>query len=395
MKNNNGNDFQSLYKKTKNELLMLSEITNAMMQSLKLDHLLYTILTALTSHEGLGFNRAMFFLVNEEENALEGKMAIGAHSAEEADKIWQYLDTQQLSLQDLIDSFDKFDKDPESRLNGIVKNITVPLLEDKGILALTILEGMPFEINTEKAKSLTNDKIKKILNLNFFVTMPLKTRDHTVGLILVDNIFSKDPISKDDVRILSMFAAHAGLAIENSRLYEKTVHLSRTDWLTGLWNARYFNDSLAEMIGDTIDTKASICLLMIDIDNFKRYNDVLGHQEGNQAIKRVADVLKKFSRKNEFVCRYGGEEFSIVMANTEKNEARIIAQRLRFEVEKSFENDSRIPEELKLTISLGLSSFPNDSRKKNDLIKKADLALYHSKKIGKNKVSIYSPELAS
>ncbi len=372
----------------KNELSILSEITNAIMQSLELDQVLYTILTSLTSNEGLGFDRAMLFLVNEEKQVLEGRMGIGPHSAEEADKFWH---SKERSLNDLVAAYNRFKKDPESKLNSIVKDISIPLKEGMGILALTILEGMPFEINSDEAKSKVNNEIKDLLNADLFVTVPLKTKNRTLGAILVDNISSCDPISKERMRILNMFADQTALAIENSRLYEETVRLSRTDWLTGLWNTRYFNDTLNKILKKTGDNETCLSILMIDIDNFKTYNDAVGHREGDKAIKRVSDILRHFSRKSDFACRYGGEEFCIIMASADKNNAQIIAERLRSEVYNSFKFDDSVPKDLKLTISVGVAAFPDDSEEKDDLIEKADLALYHAKHTGKNKTCAYDP----
>ncbi|MEA3488824.1 MAG: sensor domain-containing diguanylate cyclase [Candidatus Omnitrophota bacterium] len=381
-------ELEGLFKKARKELAMLSEITNAMMRSLELDQVFYTILTALTFREGLGFDRAILFLVNEEKQILEGKMGIGPHSAEEADKVWNRVDDERLTLDKLLTEYDKFKTDPESKLNSVVKSITIPLQEDMGILALTILEGMPFEINSEEAKSRVNDEIKQLLNMDLFVTVPLKTKDRTLGVILVDNISSGKLITNDNMRILFMFADHAALAIENSRLYEKTVHLSQTDWLTGLWNARYLNSVLGKKLEKAEKEEGSLGLLLIDIDNFKRYNDTLGHQEGDKAIKRVAQLLTRHSRSSDFVCRYGGEEFCIVMDRIDKTQARIIAERFRSEVENSFKHDDSIPGEVKLTISLGLAIFPVDAARKETLISKADQALYRAKKAGKNRTSI-------
>jgi hypothetical protein len=126
------------------EFSMLYEVSNAMRTTLKLDQIFYIILTALTAHEGLGFNRAMLFLVNEKEKVLEGAMGIGPHSAEEAGKIWHYLSQREMTLDDFVLAYDDFKKDPESKLNSIVKGLKLPLREDMGVLALTILEGMPF-----------------------------------------------------------------------------------------------------------------------------------------------------------------------------------------------------------------------------------------------------------
>ncbi|MGB2879644.1 MAG: sensor domain-containing diguanylate cyclase [Candidatus Omnitrophota bacterium] len=370
---------------------MLSEITNSIMQSLELDQILYTILTSVTSHEGLGFDRAMLFMVNEDKKTLEGKMGIGPHSAEEADKVWHSIDAKRLPLQALATAYERFKKDPESKLNSIVKGISIPLKEDTGILALTILEGMPFEINTEEAKSKVHDDIKNLLNADLFVTVPLKTSNRTLGAILADNISSRNPITKDHIRILNMFADQAALAIENSRLYQETVRLSRTDWLTGLWNTRHFHQALDTMLMEATDKDSCLSLLMLDIDNFKNYNDTLGHQEGDKAIKRVAGTLDRFSRKTDFVCRYGGEEFCIIMSNTDKSNAQIIAERLRMEVYNSFKFYDSLPEDLKLTISLGLATFPADSGVGDDLVEKADLALYAAKQTGKNKTCVFDP----
>ncbi|MBU0684088.1 MAG: sensor domain-containing diguanylate cyclase [Candidatus Omnitrophica bacterium] len=385
-------ELEKLFTKAKNELIMLSEITNCIMGSLKLDQVLYTILTALTSHAGLGFDRAMFFIVNKKRETLEGKMAIGPHSAEEADKIWQHVYNQELELNNLLKAYEKFKTDPGSKLNSIVQGIRIPLRVDTGILALTILEGMPFEITTREAKSMANDRIKKWIKMDLFVTIPLKTKTSTFGVILVDNIFSKKTITKDNLRILNMFANHAALAIENSRLYEKTVHLSRTDWLTGLWNTRYFSAILEKKLKKAKETKNPTALLMIDIDNFKRFNDKFGHRQGDDAIKKVADTLNRYSRGTDFVCRYGGEEFCIIMSKTNKAAAKRIAERLRKETEKSFKKDKTIPKEYKLTISLGLAFFPNDTIEKNDFINKADQALYRAKQTGKNIVCVYSTD---
>ena len=227
------------------EFSLLYEVSNAMRTTLKLDQIFYIILTALTSHEGLGFNRAMLFMVNHKENVLEGVMGIGPHTADEAGKIWHAISQSKKTLDDFIASYDNFKRDPDSKLNSIVKGIKIPLREDMGILALTILEGMPFEITTHEAKSLVDTETQKLLNTDFFVTVPMKAKDKVLGAILVDNIFNKKPITKSDVRMLTMFSNHAGLAIENSRLYEETVYLSNTDWLTKLWNYGKFQQSLS------------------------------------------------------------------------------------------------------------------------------------------------------
>ena len=372
------------------EFSLLSEVSNAMRSTLKLDQIFYIILTALTSHEGLGFNRAMLFLVNDKETVLEGIMGIGPHSAEEAGKIWHYLSSSKKTLDDFIEAYDTFKRDSESRLNSVVKGIKIPLRENMGILALTILEGMPFEITTQEAKKLVDQNTQKALNTDFFVTVPLKAKDKILGAILVDNIFNKKPITKIDIRMLTMFANHAGLAIENSRLYEETVYLSNTDWLTKLWNYGRFQQSLSFEIEKTKREDGRLSLVMVDVDNFKNYNDTLGHMQGDEALKVIASTLGSKSRKIDTVARYGGEEFAIVMPGTSKENARLFAERLRGEVEKIFADEKDIQPNKRLTISCGVASYPEDASSKEDLVMRSDIALYDAKMSGKNRTCIYS-----
>ncbi|MBL7158136.1 MAG: sensor domain-containing diguanylate cyclase [Candidatus Omnitrophica bacterium] len=381
------------YERIERELRLLYEVSNAMRTTLKLDQIFYIILTALTSHEGLGFNRAMLFLVNEKENVLEGKMGIGPHSGEEADRIWKGIEMAKLSLEDLINSYAKFKKDPESRLNTLVKGIKMPLTEEMGILALTILEGMPFEVTTEEAKKMVSPEIQNALNTEYFVTVPLKAKDKTLGAILVDNIFTKKPITKSDIRILTMFANHAGLAIENSRLYEETEYLSKTDWLTKLWNAGELRKRLIKELEETRIQDGTLSMLMMDIDNFKPFNDTFGHQKGDEVIRKIAFILSKRSRRDDFVARYGGEEFTVVMPNTNKKVAGIIAERFRKEIEETFESSDMSKGVKPLTISIGVSTFPYDATDMDKLINRADIALYEAKKTGKNKVCLYAANL--
>ena len=384
-------DYRLELERLEREFSILFEITNAMRTTLKLDQIFYIILTALTAHEGLGFNRAMLFLVKEDESLLEGIMGIGPHSAEEADKIWRSIAEKRMTtLDDFIAAYDSFKKNPESKLNSIVKNIKMPLREEMGILARTILEGMPFEITTEEARKMVRPDFERTLETEYFVTVPLRGKDKILGVILVDNIFNKKPITKYDLRILNMFANHAGLAIENSRLFEETVRLSNTDGLTQLWNYGKLQQLLNVEFENAKINEARMSLVMLDIDNFKNFNDTLGHQRGDDALRIVSRILQDNSRKCDIVARYGGEEFTIVMPDTAKESALIVAERLRREVERYFSQDTQIPPNRRLTISLGVSTLFEDTTAKDDLVSKADMALYEAKKQGKNRALPYT-----
>ena len=371
------------------ELAIFYEIGNAMRSTLNLEEILFIILTGVTSHAGLGFNRAMLFLVNEQEHALEGKMGLGPHSGEEAGRIWTGISSQQMSLEDLISAY-AFYKKGGSDLDKAVRSIKLPLREDAGVLAMTVLEGMSFEITTDETRQNTaNDPVLQSLRTEYFVTVPLKAKDKVVGVILADNLFTKKPILKDDIRTLTMFANHAGLAIENSRLYEQTVYESNTDTLTRLWNHGYFQFLLTEELTKAYENKTPVSMIMFDIDNFKNYNDTNGHQMGDQILREVARILKTVCDGKGFVARYGGEEFAVILPNQAKDPAYAIADNLRMEIENYEFKRQEVQPNKSLTISAGLSTYPEDALDKERLIYLADMALYEAKRTGKNKVCAY------
>lgn len=386
-------DYQKELAKARAELWMFYEVSNLMRTTLKLDEVLYIILTCVTSHEGLGFNRAMLFLTNERKRTLEGKMGIGPDTADEADKIWKHIETAKTSLKDIIRAYRKFIKRKDIRLDKLVKSVKVPLQESAGILALTALEGMTFEITSDEVSNKIQDPICALLKTRHFITVPLKAKNKTIGVLLVDNIFTNKQITKDDIRILTMFANQAGLAIENSHLYEKTVTISHSDSLTGMINHGRFQYLLSKELKNAAKNKTPLSLVMIDIDNFKHLNDKLGHPVGDKVLINLAKILKKTCRSSDTVARYGGEEFILVLPDTTKASAWGLAERLRQAIEQSGFPGQEVQPHKRLTISLGLVSFPEDAKNKESLIQRADSALYQAKAAGKNRTFIYSKEI--
>lgn len=386
---------QEELERSRSELAMFYEISNAMRATLKLDEILFTILTGVTSHEGLGFNRAMLFLANEKENILEGKMGIGPQTGEEANRIWGHIAARKMTLDDFIQAYYQLENQVDAVLNNTVRNVKIPLKDYGGVIALTALGGRTLEVTTPEARSKINDPILSSLNVEYFVSVPLKARDRVVGVILADNNITKKPITKDDVRILSMFANQAGLAIENSQLYEKTLLMSNMDWLTKLWNHGYFQSFLKEQVDDYKNSPQPFSLAMIDIDNFKNYNDSLGHQTGDIILKEVARILTQKVRQGDIVARYGGEEFAIILAGASKNEAYNLCEQIRREVERYPFPFQDIQPGKNITISIGLASFPEDCSgyDKDALIKTADMALLEAKKAGKNKTFVYQKNI--
>jgi len=384
------NSLKAELARKKAELDIFYEISNAMHTTLKLDEIFYVILTGVTAHLGLGFNRALLFLINETEGAVEGKMAIGPESGEQASSIWRNIEQAKMNLDDLISAFKASNKMIDSNLNKMISEFKIPLKEEGGIIAITALGGMPLHIRHETIRNCQDDRIIQLLNPKEFVCVPLRSKTKTLGVLYADNAFTGKPITNEDIRILTMFANQAGLAIENSFLYEQTVTMAQTDSLTKLYNHGYFQDALTTEIEHAKEAARILSLLLIDLDNFKNYNDTLGHQAGDKILSQIGIFLKDSSRKLDYACRYGGEEFAIILPRTDKKEAFAIAQRIRELIESHPFWKEEVQPLRKLTVSIGLAAFPEDANDKQGLLTAADLALYQAKHTGKNKTSVFN-----
>lgn len=178
------------------------------------------------------------------------------------------------------------------------------------------------------------------------------------------------------------------MAIEMERLCkerDKYQKLSNRDGLTSLFNYRHFHELLKDEIKRCKRYSREFSILMIDIDDFKSFNDAYGHLEGDMILKKVSKFFSQNVRDIDSVCRYGGEEFTVILPETTRGGALTLAQRLHSLVHATCK--------VKPTISIGVSNYPDDAKDKNELIKKADLALYEAKRCGKNKVCVFTPEL--
>lgn len=370
-------------RRVRNEFMMFYETTRALRTTLNLDEILYIILTSITSHQGLGFNRAALFFLDKGKGEIKGVMGIGPSEVEEAAGVWRWIQDSRKDLYDLINEYQRMKKENRKpKFFEMVENLRFKLSKDAGVLYEAFTEGLPLHIRKEKIHNLENDSLYKIFSFDEAVLVPLWAKKQVIAALFVDNLVTKKPITSQDINILNMFASQAGLAIENSRLFEDTLLKSHTDTLTGLWNYGYFQYKLDENINYSLRFNKKLCLLMLDIDGFKRYNDTFGHLEGDSALINIACLIKDKCRKEDLVCRYGGEEFSVILPNMEKRDALVIAERIR----SSIESETRLFKR-KVTVSIGISAFPEDCRDKHSLVSKADLCLYKSKEKGKNRVT--------
>lgn len=228
--------------------------------------------------------------------------------------------------------------------------------------------------------------------MDYCLSIPLMANDKVLGVMLVDNFFSTKVITKDDLWKLTMFANNAGLAIGNSQEFEKTLILSNTDRLTGLWNYGYFQHQLAEEVKRATRFNRHLSLLMIDIDLFKKFNDTLGHIAGDRLLQEISDIIKESCREVDLVARYGGEEFAVILPETFKEKAYSSAERIRKLTAAHPCHYKEGQPSKRITISIGVASFPQDASNKEDLIAFADKALYVAKETGRNRVCMFSKD---
>ncbi len=212
---------------------------------------------------------------------------------------------------------------------------------------------------------------------------PMIHRGELLGIFTVAEPGYRSPHIK---KLLSAVADLAAIALHNAQLMGRFAHRADTDGLTGLFTRRYFARRLAEEVIRCGNYGDPLSLLMLDVDHFKHYNDTNGHPAGDDVLRGVAEVLRKSFRRTDLVARYGGEEFAVVMSGLKKDQAYLLAERLRAQIEEThFEFGSRQPLG-RVTVSAGVATFPQDGSTGEELVASADQALYEAKRAGRNRV---------
>ncbi len=216
-----------------------------------------------------------------------------------------------------------------------------------------------------------------------YTILPLNIEENQiVGYLAADRI----PVA--DKEKFGILAQQLLIGLRRALLYEKVQSLTITDSLTGVYCRRYFLERFSEELKRSKKNKLHLTFLMIDIDNFKQFNDRYGHLVGDAILRQVSKIITEAVRQIDFIGRYGGEELSIVLAETDREQANFAAERIRQAIAMAV---IRVyDEELKVTASIGVSTFPDHAASIQDLIDLADQALYLAKETGKNKVC-FSP----
>ena len=258
-------------------------------------------------------------------------------------------------------------------------------------VARTVLEkGKPVLVaDTDKA-ALSPAEPSRNYRSRSFISYPITLGGSGIGVMNFTDRSGDDQFSRQDLEALDSIAPQIAVVLDRILLREKVTEfaqLSVTDPLTGLLNRRYIEERLSEEINRSGRTGEPLSFLMIDVDQFKSYNDKFGHPAGDEALRIVGAILKENLRGADVAVRYGGEEFSVLLPGTNTLEASAIAERIRRHV-----GDTDFPKR-KVTISVGLASISETLNSVSMLVNAADSALFRAKEAGRNNVKIYDPAL--
>lgn len=219
--------------------------------------------------------------------------------------------------------------------------------------------------------------------------VPVVSKDTLLGVIQVINKLDGSTFTEDELHLAQTLADHAAIAIENASLYRQAYMASITDDLTGLGNTRHFNRLLPELVA-----RGPVALLVLDLDNFKTVVDTYGHLVGSRTIAYLGRIIGHLVRPGDVAARFGGDEFVVILPDTDVDTARAIAETIRAAVETVSTLEGNGIDISTITASVGVAVYPDHARTAEGLFKAADAAMYAVKRRQKNAVAVASPPAA-
>jgi diguanylate cyclase (GGDEF)-like protein len=214
------------------------------------------------------------------------------------------------------------------------------------------------------------------------VHYPLRVKDRTIGMMTVDAFRNRVHFPQEEVDTLAAVAKQAAVIIENARLHERLKEQAITDPVTSLYNHRHIHERLDEEFARASRSSQPLAVLMMDMDNFKFFNDTRGHLVGDEALRHAAGVFRKALRVSDIIGRYGGDEFLAILPETSRDEAQRVGQRI---VSLLAEHPFRLTDSVQqepLEVSIGVACYPDDTTVSLELVALADAALYNAKRMG-------------
>jgi diguanylate cyclase (GGDEF)-like protein len=365
---------------------LLHRIGNLVGGALELEPTCYAVLTAVTAGVGLGFNRAMLFLVEEEPRSgapakLRGACAVGPEGREEADRVWKSIEAEAHDLESLYESGLRHHRDP-GRLDERVRRTLVDP-DGNTPVALALRRGV-----TVMGEG--DDDLDGLFHRETSIAAPLRRaqaphRAGVAGVLYADNTFTGRRVEPVAEQVFSMVADHAGRAITNARRFEEVAGAARTDALTGLRHHGSFMVDLGQEAAAAKAHHRPLGLAMIDLDAFKQVNDRYGHLAGDALLAGLASRMRGVVRGAEGIYRYGGDEFAVLIPSADRSAAVLVGERLHATISGqpfALNHERSVP----VTCSVGVASMPEDASDATGLVEAADRAMFVAKESGKDRV---------
>jgi two-component system, cell cycle response regulator len=257
-------------------------------------------------------------------------------------------------------------------------------VDNNGLVANVVRYGAPLPGRDVKQmdRPVVFDNRTALKGLSALKILPLKVGERVLGT-LVAGSRKRHGLGEDAVRMLEVLGIQIAQSILRAQLFEQMEKMATTDGLTGLYNHRTFQVRLDELMAQARRYSRKLSLVVIDVDHFKQVNDKHGHPAGDQVLRGVAQMIAKQARDTDIVARYGGEEFAVVLPETDTKGAKVIAERIRVAVQGCGFDFETGP--LKVTVSLGVATYPDVAKDKAGLVEKADQCLYYAKRHGRNR----------
>jgi diguanylate cyclase (GGDEF)-like protein len=262
----------------------------------------------------------------------------------------------------------------------------------EGISGEAVEAGRPVMFSGQATAGMAPGSDPRRYKTKSFISYPITIRGRRVGVLNVTDKSGGGDYDQIDLNLLEIIAPQVAVALERAEWQEKATQfqlMSITDPLTGLPNRRYLEERLGEEVNRSKRYDQALSFLMIDIDDFKLYNDRNGHQAGDHALQMAAQGLKATLRSADVASRYGGEEFSVLLPQTSLHEAGVIAERMREKIERTAFTHAKAQPLGAVTISIGVSTFSPTIDTAEQVIWAADRALYQAKREGKNRISFF------
>jgi len=336
-----------------------------------------------------------------QELSLLNEIGQAVNSAMELDKLWELIYQQTSRLVDFQSLYIALYDEEKQELRTVFDVLKGRRRRDRekprpfarGRTEYIIREKKPLLIRGnvqkiyEQLQIVSSDKEAKA-----FAGVPIMVRGKVIGVIAAQHYKSDDAYDEHTIELLSAIANQAGIAIENARLFEATKKLATIDPLTGVWNRRSLEEALQREKDRSERFHHSFSILMLDVDNLKILNDTYGHLLGDEVIKTIARTIKSSCRRIDMVGRYGGDEFVVILPETDRKGAVKVSEKILSRIKSkslTAPDGTKIP----LSVSIGIASYPLDAEDVEKLLSLADAAMYRAKLTGGGRAVVISEEV--